>query len=260
MKPAWIIVVLLLASVGSVTADDTDDPRPPNIVIIFTDDLGYGDVGCFGARHLSTPRLDAMAAEGMRFTDFYVAQPVCSASRAALLTGCYPNRIGIAGALGPRSKVGLHADETTIGELCKSLGYATAVFGKWHLGHSPRFLPTRHGFDEFYGTPYSNDMWPLHPDFVDLPPEAAKRKQGYPPLPLFEGEAIVDAEVTGDDQRRFTTDFTHRAVAFIESNRQRPFLLYLAHPMPHVPLFVLTTARSDAASAGLYGDVMEELD
>ena len=182
--------------------------RPPNIVIIFTDDQGYSDVGVYGAQGFRTPHLDQMAAEGVRFTDFYTAQPVCSASRAALLTGCYPNRIGLAGALGPRAKHGINEREVTIAELCKSKGYATAVFGKWHLGHHKKFLPVHHGFDEYCGIPYSNDMWPLHPDVVKLPPIQEKSKRGYPPLPLIEGDRIVDTEITPEDQARFTTLFT----------------------------------------------------
>jgi arylsulfatase A-like enzyme len=233
--------------------------RPPNVVIIFTDDQGYGDVGVYGATGFTTPNLDRMAGEGVRFTSFYVAQPVCSASRAALLTGCYPNRIGITGALGPRSQHGIHEREVTLGELCKARGYATAIFGKWHLGHHPPFLPTRHGFDEFYGTPYSNDMWPLHPDCVDLPAGAAKRKRGYPDLPVFEGERILNPRVTPEDQARFTTDMTRRAVDFIECNQERPFFLYVPHPMPHVPLFVSDRFRGKSKQ-GLYGDVIMELD
>ena len=229
--------------------------RPPNIVIIFSDDQGYGDVGVYGARGFSTPNLDRMASAGVRFTDFYVSQPVCSASRASLLTGCYANRIGVSGALGPWSNVGLHERETTIAELCKSRGYATAVFGKWHLGHLPPFLPTRHGFDEFCGTPYSNDMWPLHPDLVKLPPDAEERKRGYPDLALYEGEKIIDPKITGDDQAQFT----RRAVDFIERNRARPFFLYLPHPMPHVPLFVSDKFKGKSEQ-GLYGDVISEID
>ena len=233
--------------------------RLPNVVIIFTDDQGYSDVGVFGAQGFKTPNLDRMAAQGMRFTSFYVAQPVCSASRAALLTGCYPNRIGISGALGPRAKHGLNTNEITIAEICKSKGYATAAFGKWHLGHLPQFLPPRHGFDEYYGPPYSNDMWPLHPAYVDLPAGTAKRKRGFPNLPLIEGDKIADSEVTGEDQARFTTVFTERAVSFIERNRARPFFLYLAHPMPHVPLFV-SDKHKGASEQGLYGDVISEID
>lgn len=187
------------------------------------------------------------------------AAPVCSASRAALLTGCYPNRIGISGALGPRAKHGLNTNEITIAEICKSKGYATAAFGKWHVGHLPQFLPPRHGFDEYYGTPYSNDMWPLHPAYVDLPEGTAKRKRGFPNLPLIEGDKIADSEVTGEDQARFTTVFTERAVSFIERNRARPFFLYLAHPMPHVPLFVSDKYKG-ASEQGLFGDVISEID
>ena len=128
-------------------------PQSPNIVIVFVDDMGYGDLGCYGAKRWATPNLDRMAKEGVKFTDFYVAQPVCSASRAALLTGCYPNRVGIAGALGPKANIGLHAKEQTLGHLCQNRGYATACFGKWHLGHLPQFLPARRGFDEYFGLP-----------------------------------------------------------------------------------------------------------
>src|SRR5882762_7177856 len=158
------------------------EERPPNIVIIFADDLGYGDVGAYGARSFKTPNIDRLAREGIRFTDFYVSQPVCSASRASLLTGSYANRIGIHGALGPRDTHGIHRDEVTIAEILKARGYATAIFGKWHLGHLPPFLPLSHGFDEYFGLPYSNDMWPYHPT------SAAE----YPPLPLIEGSRIVE--------------------------------------------------------------------
>src|SRR5690606_27725246 len=132
----------------------------PNVVIVFADDLGYGDVGVFGAEGFETPHLDRMAAEGRIFTDFYASQAVCSASRAAILTGCYPNRIGLSGALGPGAKIGINESELTSAEMLRPLGYATAIFGKWHLGDAPKFLPTRHGFDEYFGLPYSNDMWP----------------------------------------------------------------------------------------------------
>jgi arylsulfatase len=233
--------------------------RPPNIVIIFTDDQGYGDVGVFGARGFETPHLDRMAREGMRFTSFYTAQPVCSASRAALLTGCYPNRIGITGALSPGSKTGISPAEVTLAELCRARGYATAIFGKWHLGHHREFLPTRHGFDEFCGIPYSNDMWPLHPDLVKLPPDAEERKRRYPGLPLFEGEEIVNSNVKPEDQATFTTLFTQRAIRFIRENRERPFFLYVPHPMPHVPLFVSDRFRG-RSKQGLYGDVIMEID
>jgi len=251
------ILNVVLALIGSSAA--AADVELPNIVIIYTDDQGYGDVGVYGAEGFETPNIDRMASQGRRFTDYYVAQPVCSASRTALLTGCYPNRIGIHGALGPRNRNGIHDDELTLAELCRSRGYATAIFGKWHLGHHRKFLPLQHGFDEYFGIPYSNDMWPLHPRLVNLPPAAAKRKQGYPPLPLFEGNEIADAEVTPEDQETFTTAFTERAVNFIERNTERPFFLYVPHPQPHVPLFVSDKFRGKS-ERGLYGDVMMEID
>jgi arylsulfatase A len=221
-------------------------PDAPNVVIVFTDDQGYQDVGCFGSPNIETPNLDRMAREGIRFTSFYVAQAVCSASRAALLTGCYPNRIGILGALGPNAQHGIADEELTLAEVVKRRGYATAAFGKWHLGHHPKFLPTRHGFDEYFGLPYSNDMWPRHPT-------AGKQ---FPPLPLIEGEKVIQEM---PDQRQLTTWYTERAVKFIENNRNRPFLLYLAHSMPHVPLHVSSKFQGKSPR-GLYGDVIMEID
>ena len=231
--------------------------RPPNVVLIYADDLGYGDVGCYGAKGWKTPHLDKLAADGVRFTDFYVAQAVCSASRTALLTGCYPNRLGILGALGPQSKNGIHVDETTIAEVLKTRGYATAIFGKWHLGHHPQFLPTRHGFDEYFGLPYSNDMWPYHPGIAELP--IAERLKRWPYLPLIEGDKIVNDNVTAEDQTHLTTWYTERAVQFIEKNRERPFFVYVPHAMPHVPLHVSDKFRGKSEK-GLYGDVIEEID
>ena len=160
--------------------------RPPNVVLIYADDLGYGDLGCYGAKGWKTPHLDKLAADGVRFTDFYVAQAVCSASRTALLTGCYPNRVGILGALGPASKNGIHDDETTIAEVLNPRGYATAIYGKWHLGHHPKFLPTRHGFDDYFGLPYSNDMGRRRRRDGSLTP--------FPPLPLLRDERVVQEQ------------------------------------------------------------------
>ena len=224
--------------------------RLPNIVIIFTDDQGYADVGVFGAKGFTTPNLDRLAKEGCIFTDFHVAQPVCSASRAALLTGCYPNRIGIHGALGPLAKHGINDAEMTLAELLKQKGYATGMAGKWHLGRPAQFLPVHHGFDEYFGLPYSNDMWPSHPE--------AKRGT-YPPLPLIEGDRVIDNEVTPGEQANLTTWYTERAVKFIERNHARPFFFYLAHSMPHVPLHVSDKFKGKSEQ-GLYGDVIMEID
>jgi len=254
-----VLAVALIATLLGGPPRDPADARPPNIVVIFTDDQGYSDVGCFGANGFETPNIDRLAREGMRFTDFYVAQPVCSASRAALLTGCYPNRIGITGALGPNSRIGLHPGETTLAEICREKGYATAIFGKWHLGSERPFLPLQHGFDEFYGIPYSNDMWPWHPSVAHLPDVDQKRKEGYPDLPLFEGNEIVIAEVTPARQKQFTKSFTERAVAFINENKERPFFLYVPHPMPHVPLFT-SESFAGVSGQGAYGDVICEID
>lgn len=228
------------------------------MVIIFTDDLGYGDIGVFGAKGYSTPHLDTLATQGRVFRNFHVAQAVCSASRAGLMTGCYPNRIGIHGALGPKSRVGIHENETTLAEVLKSRGYATAIFGKWHLGDSPQFLPVRHGFDQYFGLPYSNDMWPHHPEFA-ANPAAAARKAGFPELPLIENDRVVNPKVTSADQEQLTTWYTEHAVQFIEKNSRSPFFLYLAHSMPHVPLHVSSKFKGKT-ERGLFGDVIAEID
>jgi arylsulfatase A len=217
--------------------------KKPNFVIIFTDDQGYGDVGVFGAKGFTTPNLDKLAAEGTKFTNFHVAQAVCSASRAALLTGCYPTRIGFSGALNNTARHGLSDKEKTIAEVLKPQGYATAIFGKWHLGHHPEFLPTHHGFDEYFGLPYSNDMWPPN----------GKR---YPPLPLIEGDKVI---ATQPDQTQLTTWYTEHAVKFIEKHKDEPFFLYVAHNMPHVPLHVSDKFKGKSEK-GLYGDVIMEID
>ena len=235
------------AAVIGFTQKRENAGRPPNFVIIYADDLGYADIGGFGAAGYKTPNLDRMAREGARLTDFYVAQAVCSASRAALLTGCYPNRVGIQGALDHRAQYGVNDDEVTIAEALKPRGYATAIYGKWHLGHHPQFLPTRHGFDEYFGLPYSNDMWPNHPSAA---------KGYYPDLPLIENDKVVQVM---PDQTQLTTWYTERAVKFIEKNKDKPFFLYLPHSMPHVPLFVSDKFKGKTQQ-GLYGDVIEEID
>ena len=241
-----ILVPLFVAVTCLQQASAADAPRPPNVVLVFADDLGYGDLGCYGAKGYTTPHLDRLAAGGVRFTDFYVAQAVCSASRAALLTGRYSNRVGILGALGPAAKNGIAAGELTLGEVFKSRGYATAVYGKWHLGDHDPYLPPDNGFDEYFGLPYSNDMWPRHPE----------NPRGYPPLPLIEGKRKV-AEMP--DQRNLTTWYTEHAVSFIQRNKAKPFFLYVPHSMPHVPLFV-SDKFAGKSQRGLFGDVIQEID
>jgi arylsulfatase A-like enzyme len=239
MRLTSLLVGFLLAA--SVHAGDA--ARLPNIVLIFCDDLGYGDVGCFGSK-IPTPNIDRLAAQGIRFTSFYVPQAVCSASRAAIMTGRYPNRVGILGALGPASIGGLGPNERTLGDILKARGYRTAIFGKWHLGHLPQHLPTRHGFDEYYGLPYSNDMWPKHP--------TAK----FPDLPLIDTEKTI---ALNPDQTKLTSTYTEKAVDFITRSKDGPFFLYLPHSMPHVPLFV-SERHKGKSGQGLYGDVVMEID
>ncbi|HEX7846317.1 MAG TPA: sulfatase [Chitinophagaceae bacterium] len=230
----------------------------PNIIVIFMDDMGYGDVGSYGAAGYTTPNIDQMAKEGMRFTDFYAAQPICTVSRAALLTGCYPNRIGLKGALTPGSELGLNSNEVTIPELLKTKNYTTAIVGKWHLGDAQQFLPLQHGFDQYFGLPYSNDMW----NKTDLGEPVADSNRGRarnPPLPLMEGNKIVRTIDNMEDMNMITTWYTERAVKFISENKRKPFFLYLAHTMPHIPLGVSNKFRGKSKQ-GMYGDVMMELD
>lgn len=239
---------------------------PPNVVVIFIDDMGYADIGPFGCEAYPTPNLDRMAAEGRRFTDFHAATAVCSASRAALLTGCYPERVSVLGALFPGDRTGLNPEEVTIAELCRSRGYATGCVGKWHLGDLPEFLPTQHGFDEWFGLPYSNDMW-RYRDGETTTENGAKTHRGeaYPGLPLYDTDRqhptrIADPDVTPEDQAELTVQYTERAVDFIDRHAgERPFFLYLPHTMVHIPLFV-SERFAGKSGAGLYGDVVMELD
>ncbi len=234
----WVIV--MCSAVASAT--------PPNVVIIFTDDQGYGDVGCYGAEGYTTPNLDKMAAEGARFTDFYVPAPVCTPSRGALMTGSYPMRIGLGHrVLFPYSTYGLNPDEVTVAEVLKGAGYATGMIGKWHLGHHTPFLPTRQGFDSFFGTPYSNDMNGYLYKGLDYLSR---------PLPLMRGENIVELD---PDQHLLTRRYTEEAVDFIESHKASPFFLYMAHNMPHVPIYA-SDAFAGTTEHGRYGDVIAEID
>ncbi len=239
--------LLLLSACGAITlpavaADHT------NFIIINLDDVGYGDFSFNGAYGYTTPNIDRMAAEGMRFTHFLAAQPISGASRAGLLTGCYPNRIGFSGAPGPGSNYGIHPEEMTIGEVLKQKDYQTAIYGKWHLGDAPQFMPLQNGFDEYYGLPYSNDMWPFHPQQGEV--------FNFPDLPTYEGNKIIGYNT---DQSRFTTDYTEKTIHFIRKNKNKPFFVYLAHSMPHVPLAVSDKFKGKSEQ-GLYGDVMMEID
>ncbi len=244
------LMLLAVLSTLPVASPGPAAQRLPNFIIIYADDLGYADIGAFstatGVARPRTPNLDRMADEGIRLTSFYVAQAVCSASRAALLTGAYSNRVGIHSALNHTAQHGISPTEMTIAEVLKPRGYATAIYGKWHLGHQKPFLPLQHGFDEYFGLPYSNDMWPGHPTQKDF----------YPDLPLIEGDEVMRRD---PDQSQLTTWYTERAVGFIERNREKPFFLYVPHSMPHVPLFVSEKFKGKTP-AGLYGDVIAELD
>ena len=241
-----LAIAAALPGCAGISLVSGSSARKPNFIIILADDLGYADVGCFGAEGIQTPNLDRMASEGLRLTDFYVGSSVCSPSRAALLTGCYPQRVGLPLVLEANSEIGLSRDEETIPELLKRAGYVTGMFGKWHLGDRPQFLPTRHGFDEFFGLPYSHDMWPYHPT----------KKNFFPDLPLLEGERVVGLN---PHLSELTTWYTERSVKFIEKHKDEPFFLYLSHNAPHVPLSVSDTFKGKS-KRGLYGDVCMELD
>ncbi len=234
----------------------------PNIIIIFTDDQGYADVGCYGAEGFQTPTLDHLARHGMQFTNFYVSQAVCSASRASLLTGCYAERVSVHQALRPWSMVGLNPEEETIADLLKRRGYATAIFGKWHLGSHPEFLPLQHGFDEYFGLPYSNDMWPVDYDGIPVKEKKSSKNQWlriFPSLPLIENNRKIEEIETLEEQAALTRRYTQRAVNFIRNNQKQPFFLYLPHTMPHIPLAVSNKFKGKSKQ-GLYGDVIMELD
>lgn len=257
-KLALVGTILLLSNCRSY-ADVT-----PNIVLIFVDDMGYGDIGPFGSTKVKTPQLDRFAAEGMKFTSFY-ATPVCSMSRACLMTGCYNARVSIPGVLFPASQIGLHPDETTLAEVAKQKGYATICIGKWHLGHREPFLPTKQGFDSYFGIPYSNDMTidPQHARFAKncvfrdgMTEEQARKEAIRHTVPLMRGEEVVEYPA---DQSTLTQRYTEEAVKFIRDNKSRPFFLYLPHTMVHAPLAASDRFRGKSGN-GLLGDAIEELD
>lgn len=247
----WLTIALCLAGVAQAAQ--------PNIVVVFCDDLGYGDLGCFGHPSIATPNLDRMAAAGQKWTEFYVAACVCTPSRAALQTGRYPIRNGMCSntrrVLFPDSAGGLPASEVTIGKMLQQHGYATHAIGKWHLGHLPQYLPTSHGYDTYFGIPYSNDM-----DAVKESPKGRAKfddpKIEYFNVPLMRGEKIVERPA---NQHTITRRFTEEAVKLIQQAADKPFFIYLAHNLPHVPLFV-SPDFTDVSRRGLYGDVIEEID
>lgn len=214
----------------------------PNVIVIFCDDMGIGDVSCYGQKAYRTPHIDRLAREGTRFTNFYVASPACSPSRAAILTGCYPVRVGVPQVLNPDSPTGLNPSETTLAETLKDRGYATACIGKWHLGVR-NLLPRAHGFDEFYGVPYSHDMWPPNPNGT------------WPPLHLFRNENEEEPILTLQDTAQLTSKLTAEALKFMRRSAGKPYFLYLAHPLPHVPL-----ASKRGSKQGLYADVIRDID
>ena len=235
------LLVMLFSSCENII-----EPAPPNIVFVLTDDLGFEDLSSYGSTIIHTPNLDKLASEGALLNSYYSPQAVCSASRASILTGSYPNRIGFSGALGPNSKKGINPNELLISEMLKDKGYKTAAYGKWHLGDNKKFLPTRHGFDDFYGILYSNDMWPFHAEYPD----------SYPDLMLYDKETPIKVL---EDQSNLTKDLTTKSVEFIEKNKNNPFFLYLAHPQPHVPLFASSDFKGKSKN-GLYTDVIQEID
>jgi arylsulfatase A len=241
-----------LAAAATTLAGCRPPPRKndkPNFIIIFCDDLGYGDLACFGSRLHRTPNLDRMAEQGTRFTSFYVTSSVCTPSRASLITGCYPKRVDMHQdshgkcVLFPVESKGLNPNEITIAEILKKQGYATCCIGKWHLGDQPSFLPTRHGFDYYFGIPYSNDM-------------GTRKETKNPPLPLVQNEKVIEAPAL---QHTLTKRYTEEAIKFIKKNKDRPFFLYLPHTMVHDPLHPGKEFRGRSAN-GLYGDAVEEID
>ena len=237
---------LFLTIFFSFSCQGEDQINSPNIVFILTDDLGFQDLSSYGSKITNTPNLDKLAQEGALLKSYYSTQAVCSASRASILTGAYSNRIGFSGALGPNSKKGINPEELLLSEMLKTKGYKTAIYGKWHLGDDKKFLPTRHGFDDFFGILYSNDMWPFHAEYPN----------SYPDLMLYENENPIEVI---KDQSNLTMSLTSKSIKFINKNKDSPFFLYLAHPQPHVPLFA-SSKFNGRSKSGLYTDVIEEID
>lgn len=256
----YIFALLILTLCGASNVCMAAKVKQPNFVIIYADDLGYGDLGCYGNPTIRTPYLDQMAAEGMRFTQFYSASSVCTPSRAALMTGRLPVRNGMCSdkrrVLFPNSGGGIPPEEITLAEALKEQGYATACFGKWHLGHLPQFLPTNNGFDTYFGIPYSNDMDRLN----DVGPKGRaaflEPKPAYWNVPIMQDTQVFERPA---EQTTITRRYTEHAVEFIQKHQEQPFFVYLPHSLPHVPLFRDKQFENHSAR-GLYGDVIEEID
>ncbi len=257
-KSLLLCIVCMLILSGGCNGPDNSESKP-NVVIIFCDDLGYADITPFGAKAGLTPHLDKMSENGMTFTSFYASTAVCSASRASLLTGCYPPRVSVHAAYFPNSKEGLNPNEVTLAEVLKEQGYATGIFGKWHLGDHSSFSPLQQGFDEYLGIPYSNDMWPVCYNGKPASPDDCNWKLKFPPLPLIDGYEQVDTIATLDDQGELTRRLTERATDFIKRNKENPFFVYLSHPQPHIPIAASQQFRGKSG-IGLYGDVVMEID
>lgn len=269
-----LFAVLLVCTLGSVAQSS----KKPNVIIIFNDDLGYQDLGCYGSPNIKTPRVDQLAKEGIQFTDFYAASPVCSASRAAMLTGCYPQRVGVPGVISAGANQGLAPKHITLAELMKSVGYATAAVGKWHLGDQAQHLPTNQGFDSFFGIPYSNDMYPsrhipyaancqfnegfdlnkINELFANMKPDEKQPESAKHKVPLMRNLETIEFPV---DQTTITKRYANEGIFFIKQSvkDKKPFFLYLANSMPHIPLYVSPEFKGKS-KRGLYGDVVEEID
>jgi arylsulfatase A-like enzyme len=247
---AGFMGAMLGGCAGKFCQKMTKNDKKPNFIIIFCDDLGYGDIGCFGSKKHRTPNIDRMADEGMRLSSFYVSSGVCTPSRSSLMTGCYPRRVNMHKdehqicVLRPVARKGLNPNEITIAEVLKQRDYATACIGKWHLGDQPPFLPTRQGFDYYFGIPYSNDMG------------KANKRQNFPPLPLLRNEKVIEAE---PDQRFLTRRYTNEVIGFITANKDKPFFVYLPHSMPHTPVYASERFAGKSANSP-YGDAVEEID